>query len=563
MTLDQYQQAVVDSRAPLRAVAAGPGSGKTRTLVAAVVAESGHTPPEEIVVITYTTAAAREITERLAKGWTEDFRFGYVGTLHGFLFRMLRQCGSVLGYSSSLGILDEDTARTLLRAIADQMGVRASEAALDHSLSLPESELEHVRTPTSLAVREFYHRCRSSGSLTFDMVLRDGVRLVKLQLPWHYTSLFYDEAQDGSDLDFEFIKSAPFLRKAVVGDGDQAIYGFRGGKPANFTALCNSGDWELHKLQANYRSAAAVCGAANALISHAPDRVRKYTAAVSGRDGLVEAHAFEFPPMELHWTAEWARAAHARDASVAVLCRTNREVQTFASLLRASGIPVREQVEEEKPEDWRLCKLLIAALAQPWSPSVVHAYVTAKAGPKVADRLRREAELNLKSLFEVYFGNMSSAELILHSGEVIPNILVGRLCAEGISEASIKILGAAITEEGWLSAPSLPDLLLLLGEREKISKEEGHGVTVCTIHAAKGREWDVVVMPGCEARKEQDSAEAEEARRLYYVGITRAKESIHLTWCRNRPQSRGPNLPPGPMEPREPSPFLREAGLIG
>ena len=91
---------------------------------------------------------------------------------------------------------------------------------------------------------------------------------------------------------------------------------------------------------------------------------------------------------------------------------------------------------------------------------------------------------------------------------------------------------------------------------------------MATFHASKGREFDSVFLVGCEdgtvpsARSIKDGPEAvEEERRLMFVAMTRARHRLHLSWCRTRPQSRGPNLPPGPPEPRERSRFIAEAGL--
>jgi DNA helicase-2/ATP-dependent DNA helicase PcrA len=99
------------------------------------------------------------------------------------------------------------------------------------------------------------------------------------------------------------------------------------------------------------------------------------------------------------------------------------------------------------------------------------------------------------------------------------------------------------------------------GERQQARKE---GVYVGTAHSAKGREWDTVFIVGCEegsfpqAKKDTD---VEEERRLMFVAMTRARHRLVLTWCKARPQSRGPNLPPGPLEPRQPSRFIKESGL--
>jgi superfamily I DNA/RNA helicase len=110
----------------------------------------------------------------------------------------------------------------------------------------------------------------------------------------------------------------------------------------------------------------------------------------------------------------------------------------------------------------------------------------------------------------------------------------------------------------------VPDLILALNAGEELAREEGHGVTVTTMHSAKGREWENVFLCGVEegiipsVRADTDVAEE---RRLFYVAMTRASRRLWISSCEARQQSRGANMPAGPMQPREASRFIKEAGL--
>lgn len=133
---------------------------------------------------------------------------------------------------------------------------------------------------------------------------------------------------------------------------------------------------------------------------------------------------------------------------------------------------------------------------------------------------------------------------------------------EGISPESRDRVNAACQELSRLGGWTVPDLLLYLHDQDETREEEGDGVTCCTIHSFKGREAKHIIVVGCEegiipnGRKDED---IEESRRLMFVAMTRAKDTLTMTWVAARPQWRGENIPLGPMQPREPSRFLKEA----
>jgi DNA helicase-2/ATP-dependent DNA helicase PcrA len=554
--LDPFQRAAVEDPASLKVVAAGPGSGKTHTLVEAIRRESRTGPVCDIVVITYTTAAAKELTSRLL---ADPARFpnpalSYVGTLHGYLFRLLRRFGGIVGLHGELSVADEEAADEVLRATASDLGCREPFARLKELAERPD-RVPAGRLPLpELVVSDFLFRCRSSGMLTFPLILSEGLRLVRelaARGEWLGKSLFYDEAQDGAEQDFAFITGSPFPRKFVVGDPDQSIYGFRGGRPDLFVALASEPGWSLHKLESNYRSRHEVCSAANHVIGNNKARVDKYTLSEREGGGAVTEVVCGGPSVELAMVHDFVAKGL---GSSAVLCRTNREVKAFADYLRGAGVRVREQVEEPLPPDWRACRLLLAALAQPWNNHAVRAYVAVRESPKVADKLRRQAEVSLQTLGKVYFGDR-----IHWGGDLFWDHLDQMMASEGITVESRTAVKAAASRQP--EGLDLARLVMDLSEDRRLHREEGEGVTVCTVHAAKGREWDEVAVVGCEEPGYDDEQAVEEARRLFYVAITRAKERVLLTWCRERPQSRGPNLPPGPMQARERSRFVKECGL--
>jgi DNA helicase-2/ATP-dependent DNA helicase PcrA len=133
---------------------------------------------------------------------------------------------------------------------------------------------------------------------------------------------------------------------------------------------------------------------------------------------------------------------------------------------------------------------------------------------------------------------------------------------EGLSGESRCRVAAAAAElaAGW----TVPDLILALNAGEELAREEGHGCHVGTIHGFKGKEAANVFLVGFEEGiipSSKADTSVEEERRLAYVGFTRASSRLWISSCEARSQSRGPNMPPGPMQAREASRFISEAGL--
>ena len=310
----------------------------------------------------------------------------------------------------------------------------------------------------------------------------------------------------------------------------------------------------LYKLETNYRCKSAICAAAQRLIEHNSDRFPKKTLAANP-GGEISVHRCPTPAAEMSRVAmELQRYTHEQLADSAILCRTNRLVEEFSTFLAGVGIPVKTRKQVAMPGDWRRAKLFLSVLANPWCDVAVERYVALRDGEPAAAMLRQRAALEMVPLGSIAFMSMPDSLI------GIPPLVA--VMAEGISAESKSRIEAAAAElaAGW----TVPDLILALNAGEELAREEGHGVTIRTFHSAKGAEWKNVFLCGCEEgiipseRKDEDLAES---RRLFYVAMTRASSCLWISSCEARSQSRGPNLPPGPMQAREASRFISEAGL--
>jgi superfamily I DNA/RNA helicase len=562
--MNKFQIAAVLSSAPRRAVVAGPGSGKTTTLVGAIAAKCREHGPKSVLCLTFTVAGAQEMLSRLtalpaARGGPVT-GLGYCGTLHSFLLRLLRKNYKLAGLPKSLAVVDEEAVEKMLTRIMSDMGSRSSLKKMMEIISDPIlifGVKGSVHTKEGLVVSELHRQLRFNGLLTLDALLVYGLALLKnpaMSFPFQH--LFVDEVQDSGDLDFEIYQAIPCETKTIVGDPDQSIYGFRGAKPENFTRLVQQDkEWQVHCLESNHRCREAIATAAQRLISINEHRIAKVTRAVY-TGGTVGCTACDSPATEQSVVGglvnSFVNQLSEGASEVAVLCRTNRMAQEFATHLKAIGIPVAAAVRQELPADWGTAKLLVAALANPSSDMAWLALVQSLEGEGAAGRVRVNAAMSMSRVSDE-IGKLSAKWFVRD----LPSLsaMLSHESRERLHDACRELSAAGEWDMADLSA------YLHSGER---TEERKPGVHVGTVHSAKGREWSVVVMVGMEegsfpqAKKDTD---IEEERRLCFVGITRAKLALHFTWCQARPQSRGPNLPPGPMEPRAPSRFLQEAGV--
>ena len=565
--LNDEQTAAVQSTAKRKIIVAGPGSGKTATLVAAI----GHALPVEfagnIAVVTYTTAAAAELAQRLRKAG-HDYELGFCGTLHALCLKLVREHPEACGFApgTRFAVMDDDSKEAAVEEIMAEMGVKCS--AKKVLPLLPQLCGVNTRgnvspTKEELVAIEYNQRARRSGLLDFDQILYYGTRVAQTVKP--FTHLFVDEAQDASLADWSFYESG-WEHLTMVGDGDQSIYGFRGGNPARLVQHADlAGNpkavgalfQEVHILDRCYRCTFPVAAAAQALIEHNTGRVSKEIR--TDKQGLpvavIESANADLERQCLAASINAEINHGTKPTDIAVLCRKNWLAQEISAHLKSCGVPVAERTAPPSPGgDWARAKALLPVLADPANDAAVLAYLALTRGPDVASSTSRLAKIAMVSVNE-HLGHRFG-----RGGE--PSDLFALMAREGISMESRDRLAEATKELAAYKNPiSCADMALFLSAREEGQRELTPGVTVCTAHASKGREFPVVFIAGCEQGEfpttRKDSDEQEE-RRLFFVAMTRASERLVLSWAAERPQRWSKFNKP---EKRERSRFIQEAGL--
>lgn len=557
------QRAAIDSNSPELMAVAGPGSGKTATLVSRIQRlVAGGTPHDAIVVLTFTNAAARELQERLGTvkahvNGDESMPpidvppVGFIGTLHSFALRCLREHGHHIGYDRGVSLIDPEAADDLLAETAKQMGCKLSLKQLVELRgagrpTLKEYEFDVAR----ITVRAFYDEMRAAGVVDYDALLSEFARLLETEtgaaaVGASFLHLLVDEVQDSSPLDWKIYRALPIPNKCYVGDPDQAIYGFRGGSVAEMVAAEESPAIEVVKLEENFRSCAEVCAAAQHLIEANRIRVQKVTRSVVGRGGGVELlEPAENAGHEIAVVAERIRSELTAepDASIAVLARTNWIAAAFRKELPELGIPVVTQKLVALPDDWRTARALVEFLTDPQNDTVAYFYLIARfiadgmkpAAARLAARGLRigagAAGVALNQYApQLRFDRVNEADTVLHVAGT-----------QKISREARAIMADRLAD--LPNGATAAELSLSLAELRSYEKEDTAGnVRVMTVHASKGREFDVVFLVGLEEevfpgkRAADDAAAIEEERRVAYVGATRARRALYLSFARTRP----------------------------
>ena len=374
------RKAVVTTDGPVLVVA-GPGSGKTRVLTYRIahIIEKG-TPPWEILSLTFTNKAAREMKERISKVVGDRANRVYAGTFHSIFARILRSEASKIGYPSNFTIYDSDDSKNLISTIIKELhldGKVYNANAMRSKISSCKSNLItpklYVQTPEMLEkdrvakkphfhkiYTEYVNRCKRAGAMDFDDLLfrlfellqknPDNV-LEKYRQRFKY--ILVDEFQDTNFLQYSIIKKlvkypGSKANICVVGDDAQSIYGFRGATIQNI--LDYEKDFkvdgiQVFKLEQNYRSTDHIVKAANEVISVNKNQIKKTIWSDKGDGSKIQVIKAMTDSEEGKRVAdaimEQKIRHHLSNKEIAILYRTNAQSRVFEEYLRRFNIPYR------------------------------------------------------------------------------------------------------------------------------------------------------------------------------------------------------------------------------
>ncbi len=589
-------------------LACGPGSGKTRILTHRIewLIEHEQVEPAAILALTFSRAAADELRGRVAHALGPRARTLWAGTFHGFGAWLLRRHAAAVGRTPTFTILDRDDTRRLVARLAKDL-------RFEGDLPTLVEILERGRTPgvpgalgsaaaespiTALRVA-YESRCREANAFDFLDLLAEPLTLfareptVRAALRTRFRAVLVDEAQDLCALQHALIEAlaAPDGAVTLAGDDDQAIYGWRGADLTRLHAFERTypGGTVL-AVGRNYRSTPQIVMTAARLIAHNRARRPKPLAAVrrTGPDPTVLTWPDDRSEAQglAAACADWLRTSA---PPIAVLARVTACLTPIARACAAGGLTVRVLAERPLAERaavrdlLAVCRVLVNPADWPAWERVLRAQ-RCGIGPKTVTALRGRVAVDgvVASLAEVARTRPRLAALLRQladwraarlSVSRLLGTLAQDLAGQGTNEgrsitadaqerraedvAALVAVARRWEADGGSSLGEFLDAVVL--SDEDVAVPAATHVLGLTLHAAKGLEFDTVVIVGAEEgllphyRHTVPEALAEE-RRLCYVGMTRARERLGLSVARMRRLW-------GDVVFRPPSRFLREAGL--
>ncbi len=613
--LNEAQRTAVLAKDGPLLILAGAGSGKTKTLthrIGYLIGEQ-NVWPNQILAVTFTNKAAREMRERLAELLGQPNSRGFMpwmGTFHGICVRLLRQDGAAIGIASNFVIYDEDDRQGLIKqamkleSITDRQikprAVSSAISAAKNDMIDPKAYEQTANYPFQKSVAKLYtayERLRKeAGALDFDDLLLEVARLfteqpdVRDKWRQQFRHILIDEYQDTNAAQYAIVKSlvGPERNICVVGDDWQSIYSWRG---ADFRNILNfERDFPgalVVKLEQNYRSTGAILEAANNVITKNTERTDKKLWTSEGQGEPVQIHELYDEAEEAQLVASRISAQTAMGArrpdEFAVLYRTNAQSYTLERALLQARVPYqivggvrfydRKEIKDViaylrvmyQPNDRMSFSRIANIPARGLGASSLERFMSWQSGSglSIIDALQRVSEIDgltprakksfaslgelLASFDPMHDEPSGIIETLLQKSGYLTYLRDGTPQAEDREENVSSLVSDAKT------FASLPDFLaeVALMTSADESKSEP-SVTLMTLHAAKGLEFPVVFIVGMEEGifphsriHESGPSELEEERRLCYVGMTRARQELHLSFAASRLQfgQRGYNPP--------------------
>jgi DNA helicase II / ATP-dependent DNA helicase PcrA len=593
--------AVVHHDGPLLVVA-GAGSGKTRVLthrIAHLIEEHGVSP-FHILAITFTNKAADEMRHRVAQLVGPVAEKMWVSTFHAACVRILRRDAHRLGYPKTFTIYDQADAHRLTGYVIRDLGLdpkKFTPRGVHAAISAAKNDLVFVNEFRARAATifdrkiadvyaEYQARLEKAGAMDFDDLLTTTVRLFRAcpevleEYQDRFEHILVDEYQDTNRAqnDIVLMLAAKSHNVTVVGDGDQSIYKFRGADMRNILEFEEAfPEVTIILLEQNYRSTQTILDAANAVIEHNTARKPKALWTDQGHGAkIVRYHAEDEGDEAMHVARTLMQLhehEHHRWGDLAVFYRTNAQSRVIEEALMRTGVPYkvvggtrfydRREVKDAlayvravvNPADEVSLKRVLNtpkrgigdttiakldAFAQAEGVSFREALDRAQDAGVTGPAARGIASFTelLDGLVELTAGQPAA----LMQAVLDRSGYLAELEAEQTVESAGRLenLGELVGSAGQFETTAeFLEQVALVADADEVDDDESK-VVLMTLHAAKGLEYPVVFLVGCEegvfphTRALTEPDELEEERRLAYVGITRARERLYVShaWSR-------------------------------
>ena len=602
------QRAIAHLSGPMM-VLAGPGSGKTSVIVerTAYMINDGGIAPGNILVVTFSRAAAKEMKERFLSFTGQQHTPVTFGTFHGVFYGILKHA---YGFTAANILSEEEKFGILKELILNYGGDLAEEGDFPEEIAKEISvvkgnkiSLEHYYSSCcpDEVFRQIYQgyreMCQSRRKLDFDdMILYCYELFVQrkdILAAWQrkFQYILVDEFQDINQLQYEIVRmlAQPQNNLFIVGDDDQSIYHFRGARPEimlNFTR--DYPEAETVTLNVNYRCSGQILSSAMRVIGENKKRFSKKLSTPNPTGDTVRIREFQNPREEYLTVVSELRERMENGENLedtAILLRTNQEAEGLVGALMERQVPFN--MKEKLPNlfhHW-ICRNLLAYMhfaAGDRSRKYFLEFMNRPNRYIARDALSLSPVVDLEQLKEYYKDKDWMCDRIT-TLETHLRVLKGlapyaainfirkgmgyeeylheyaeyrKIKPEELSEILDRLTestkGINSLEE-WEAY--IEDYTAKLEEQARKAEQEREGVLISTLHGVKGLEYDQVYILNVNEgsmpyRKAVLEPAIEEERRLFYVGMTRARKKLTLCYVRQQYEKK-----------REPSRFLKEAGV--
>lgn len=569
-------------------IIAGPGTGKTLTLayrIAYLISESGVNP-RKILAVTFTAKAAREMKERLStilscgSSHADHLAHLTVGTFHALGLSLLREHGGKIGVAPGFQILSQAEQVQMVKEVLSQC---VPQEPLNRALQWARKISEHknlfgntsmgldlLSDHASEVFSAYEKKLLERNAIDFDdlilkplMLLQDSPH-VSEYCQNRFTYILVDEYQDLNNTQYLFLKKlcGPKTSAWIIGDADQAIYAFRGAQVEYFLKFRQDNPQTRYvHLETNYRSTGYILESALAVIKNNTRRLpHNLFSSHSGGSPVTLFHADDhrsearFIIREIENLVGGIRMESYREESgmfgfsdIAVLYRLHHLSFPLSEALQESGIPY-QIVGGHGNNDNPISGHLIPVLKMLLNP---HDDLSFQAIAPDIDK-----QFDSRALFLAWIDRCRSESSHISLERLLKNIVHEMKIKEKDTSEWLALVEPFRDGNALQQLPCFLEYLSLLKEGETYNPK-AEAVTLMTVHAAKGLEFPVVFMVGLESgifpctEFGEDQSDHEEERRLFYVGMTRAKLKLYLSFARER-------FFFGENRKQPPSPFISE-----
>ncbi len=605
VSLNAAQREAVEALDGPVLVLAGAGTGKTRVLTTrlAHLLFTGRARPWQVLAVTFTNKAAREMKERVARLVGPASEGLWLGTFHALGVRILRRHAELAGLRSGFTILDTDDQVRLLKQIlqAENIDEKRWPARVlggiiqgwkDRGLTpdrVPASQAGDFANGRALDIyRQYQDRLSVLNAVDFGDLLLHCLSIfqshpeVLADYQKQFQYILVDEYQDSNVAQYLWLRLLAQKHRNIccVGDDDQSIYGWRGAEVGNILRFEKDFPGaKVIRLERNYRSTPHILAAASGLIAHNEGRLGKTLWTEAGEGEKVGVRGVWDGETEAREIGEEIEALQRRGESLnemAILVRAGHQTREFEDRMLTLGLPYRvvggprfyerEEIRDaiayfrviRQPDDDLAFERIVNKPTRGIGPATlqaVHTLARAAEIPLTAaahrlldtDELKPAARRSLAAILDEFARWRQQAETTAHTE------LAGIVLDEsGYTE----MWRASKKPEAPGKLDNLKELVVAMAERESLAeflehvslvmendeRAEGERATIMTLHSAKGLEFDTVFLPGWEeglfphqrALDESGAAGLEEERRLAYVGITRARKRVRISFAANR-----------------------------